>query len=64
MSITVLENGWISDSFEKGVAPLTYSDAIILPPDQYNALTPDEIEALKDQRYQNWLAIINAPPQE
>ncbi|KPK13930.1 MAG: hypothetical protein AMJ56_00310 [Anaerolineae bacterium SG8_19] len=64
MAVTILENGWISDAFVLGDGPLVYSDAIVLPPEQYNALSPDEIAALKQQRYDNWIAIINTPPQE
>jgi hypothetical protein len=64
MAMTVLENGWISDDFEIGTEPLILKDAIVMPADQYNALSADEISALKQQRYDNWIAIINAPPQE
>lgn len=64
MAVTILENGLISDSFEIGTEPLVFKDALIMPADQYNALTPDEIAALKQQRYDNWIAIINAPAQE
>ena len=46
MTITVMDNGWISDSFTIG-GPPSYTDAIVMPPDQYNALTADQIEAMK-----------------
>lgn len=61
MAVTVLENGWISDSFQMGSDPYFFSDAIVLPPDQYNALTPDQIQSMKQQRYDNWYAIVTAP---
>ena len=59
MTITVLDNGWISDSFTIGESP-PYNDAIVMPPDQYNALTLDQIEAMKQERYDSWVAMIIA----
>jgi len=35
-----------------------------MPADQYNTLTPDEIAAMKQQRYDKWYAIVTNPPQE
>ena len=57
MTITVMDNGWISDSFTIG-GPPSYTDAIVMPPDQYNALTADQIEAMKQERYDKWVAMI------
>lgn len=37
----------------------TYSDALILPDD--HSLSDGEIEAMKQQRLTNWLAIIETP---
>ena len=39
-----------------------YKDALILPED--HGLSDAEIEAMKQQRYDNWLIVINTPPQE
>jgi len=39
-----------------------FSDAIHLPED--HTLTDAEIEAMKQQRFDNWWAIVNAPPAE
>lgn len=39
-----------------------YKDALILPED--HGLSDAEIEAMKQQRYNNWLTIINTPSQE
>jgi hypothetical protein len=36
-----------------------YKDALILPDD--HAMTDAEIEAMKQQRYENWYAIISDP---
>lgn len=40
----------------------TYRDALYLPDD--HGLSDAEIEALKQQRLDNWLAIVEAPPVE
>jgi len=39
-----------------------FCDALHLPDD--HALTDDDIEAMKQQRLTNWLAVIEAPPVE
>jgi hypothetical protein len=65
MSINVLENGWIQDSFELthdvyGV----YRDALVMDPEEYNALTEEQIAAMKQQRLDNWVAVITAPSED
>jgi hypothetical protein len=55
----ILENGWFKFDFEKTDGTYTFRDAIHLPPD--HNLTDDEIEAMKQQRFDNWLSIINTP---
>lgn len=52
----------IKIDFERGEPPLVFRDALWLQDD--HGLTDIEIEAMKDERYANWLAIINAPPVE
>lgn len=42
----------------------TYSDAIVLPIDEYNALTSKQIETLKQDRFDNWKTAISTPPPE
>lgn len=64
MAIVTLDDGLISDSFQIGQEPWILNDAIVMPADQYNALTPDELAALKQQRYDNWYAVVTNPPQE
>jgi hypothetical protein len=39
-----------------------FSDAISLPDD--HTFTDDEIEAMKQERVDNWIAILEAPPSE
>ena len=39
-----------------------FRDALHLPED--HTFTDTEIEAMKQQRYDNWWAVVNAPPSE
>jgi len=41
-----------------------FSDALVMPSDQYNALTADEIAAMKQQRYDNCLALVTSVSQD
>ena len=40
----------------------TFSDALHLPDD--HGLTQAEIDAMQQQRFDNWIAVITAPPVE
>jgi hypothetical protein len=51
----------VSDNFEIGEEPYVLKDALIMPQVEYDALTPDEIQALKQARYDSWIATINTP---
>ena len=53
----------ISFRFQMGEAPLLYSDALVMTQEAYDALTPDQINTLHQERYDRWLAIINTPPE-
>lgn len=54
----------VHDKFKIDRDGLSFSDAIVLPEDEYNALTPEQIEAIKEERFQNWKAIVTAPQEE
>ena len=64
MAIKVLEDGRIADEFEIGEEPYILKDALVMRVSDYDALTPDEIIAMKQARYDKWIAIILAPPVE
>jgi hypothetical protein len=64
MAIKVLEDGRIADEFEVGTEPYVLKDALVMRVSDYDALTPDEIAAMKQARYNNWYAIVTAPPVE
>lgn len=49
----------IKIDFTKTDGTYTLQDALYLPDD--NVLTEADIEALKQQRFDNWLAVITAP---
>jgi hypothetical protein len=64
MAIVQLKDGRIADEFEMGTDPHILRDALVMSPADYEALTADEIAAMKQARYDNWIAIVMAPPQE
>lgn len=59
-----MENNLISFRFQIGEAPYLYSDALVMTQEEYDALTPEQIAAMQQERYDRWLAIINSPPSE
>jgi hypothetical protein len=64
MAIKYLEDGRIADEFRIGEEQYVLSDALVMTPAEYEALTADEIAAMKQARYDNWYAIVTAPPAE
>ena len=62
MAIKQLEDGRIADEFEMGVEPLVLKDALVMTIAEHSALTADEIASMKQARYDNWIAIVTAPP--
>lgn len=48
--------------FEFETAHGKFADALHLPDD--HTLTDDEIQAMKQQRVDNWIAVVTAPPAE
>lgn len=49
---------WITEPFTRTDGVNTLTDSISLPKEQYDAMSKEEIEALKDQIFENWLLII------
>lgn len=45
-------------------AGLRYRDTLWFTPEQYNALTREEIIALQDIRFNNWKEVVDAMPWE
>jgi hypothetical protein len=55
----ILENGWYKIDFEAGIYPYICKDSIILPPEKYNQLSKDDINALISEKYNIWIDYIN-----
>lgn len=53
-----IPNGWTKISFSIGEAPFILSDAILFRDD---TMTPAEIDAEIQRRYDDWLAFVTAP---
>jgi hypothetical protein len=64
MGIVYLEDGRMADEFEIGTEPYVLKDALVMRPEDYTLLTADEISAMKQSRYDNWIAIVTASPAE
>lgn len=54
----------ITIDFEKEYNGMKYRDALILTEEQYNSMTEQDIENLKQERLDNWIAIITTPPED
>lgn len=64
MAIVYLEDGRLADQFVIGKEPYVLSDALVMHPDDYAMLMPADIELMKQQRYDNWYAIVTAAANE
>ena len=62
MAIKMLEDGRIADEFEIGEEPYILKDALVMRVSDYDSFTPEQIAAMKQARYDNWYAIVTAPP--
>jgi hypothetical protein len=64
----VLDDGNISVPFSRTNGMYTFTDALVIAPNAYDALTPDEITAMQDARFADWVAQVeqasNAPAEE
>jgi len=58
----ILENGMVKIDFTKSNGRYSYSDALIFTQEDYAALTEDQIEAMKQARFDKWYAIITYVP--
>lgn len=57
-------DGKVQVIFEKGDSTQQFRDAIWMTQAEYDSTAPEAIEAIKQERYDNWLAIVNAMPTE
>ena len=57
-------DGKVQVIFEKGDSNQQFRDAIWMTQEEYDSTTIEAIEAIKQERYDNWLAIVNTMPTE
>ena len=57
-------DGKVQIIFEFSENNQTFRDAIWMTQEEYDSTAPETIEATKQERYNNWLAIVNAMPTE
>lgn len=57
-------DGKVQIIFEKNQGNQTYRDALWFTQEEYDATQSATIDAMKQERFDNWLAIVNALPTE
>lgn len=57
-------DGKVQIIFEKSQDNQTYRDAIWMTQEEYDATSSTDIDTIKQTRFDNWLAVVNAPPTE
>lgn len=62
--IETTEEGVVRIIFEKSQDQLTYRDALYYSQEDYGNIDQATIEAEKDRRFANWLAIVSPPQPE
>ena len=51
--------------FERtSITNMTFRDALWFTQEEYDALTPENILTLQQERFDNWEALVNSPPTE
>jgi hypothetical protein len=62
--ITQLPDGRVHIEFERTDGTYTLKDAIVVSQAQYDAMTPADIEAIEQKRWDEWIAIVTYVPPE
>jgi hypothetical protein len=57
MEYNILENGWYQLPFTVEADGNVYRDALVITPEEYNVLTLETFEDIKQQRYAGWKTI-------
>jgi len=57
-------DGQVQIIFEKTDGDKTYRDALWFKQEEYDALTPEQISTMQQERFDNWLVIVNSLPTE
>lgn len=61
MAVTKIDDVLISDTFLFESKYGSYSDAIVMSEEEYNKLSEEDIAAIKQQRFDNWINHIENP---
>lgn len=59
--INTLDNGLIQHIFEITQGSNTYRDALVMSQEEYALLTLEQISAMKQARFDNWIKVITTP---
>ena len=62
--VIFLDDGRVKINFTKSNEKYSFSDALHFTQQEYDSLTEEEIENLKQQRFDKWYAIITYVPTE
>ena len=57
-------DGKVQIIFEKGESTQIYRDAIWMTQSEYESTSSEAIDMIKQERYDNWLAVVNSLPTE
>jgi|688.fasta_scaffold159997_2 hypothetical protein len=57
-------DGKVQVIFEKNDSGRTFRDALWMTQEEYDITSSDIIESIKQERFDNWLTIVNAVPTE
>ena len=57
-------DGYVTIKFERTDGTYTLVDAIVVTDAEYAKLTPADIEAMEQKRFDDWLAIVTAHNEE
>lgn len=57
-------DGKVQVIFKKGESTQIYCDALWFTEEEYAGVSSETLETMKQERYDNWLSILNAPPTE
>lgn len=52
-------DGMVQVCFTMGQEPLLFGDALWFTQAEYDAATPEQIQSMKQQRYDSWMTHIN-----
>ena len=59
-----INDGKVQVIFERTHNNSTFRDALWFTEQEYSALVPEQITAMQEERFNNWITFINSPPTE